>query len=95
MHFGGTSWRLTNVFCGPNPPFPDYNLDQFSGTIDPDLQEFQSVNNDGGVMVNMPTVFRRIQCFDAPPPPRVAVTPPPFFPKASVEPEASGCGAAP
>ena len=25
-----------------------YNLDNFSGEIDPEIQEFQSLNNDGG-----------------------------------------------
>lgn len=96
VHFGGTSWRLVDVYCGPQPPFAAYNLDQFSGTIDDERQEFQSVNNDGGVMVNMATVFRRIRCFDAPPPPRVAVTPPAFYPNAiHDEPRSSGCGAAP
>jgi hypothetical protein len=39
-----------------------YRPDHFTGTIDPAIQEFQSVNNDGGRAVNDPMVFRRIAC---------------------------------
>lgn len=78
LRFGGVGqWRLDQTLCG-RFDF-DYNLDNFSGVIDPEIQEFQSVNNDGGVSINEPTVFRRIQCFDSP----VAskhVDPPPFEP---------------
>jgi hypothetical protein len=79
IFFGGVgAWRLDRVICAHGPG--GYNLDNFSGEIDPDLQEFQSVNNDGGLAVNVPTVFRRIRCFDADSPPHVEVTPPPFQP---------------
>jgi hypothetical protein len=42
----------------------DYHPDHFTGTIDPQREEFQSVNNDGGRAVNDPMVFRRIGCVD-------------------------------
>jgi hypothetical protein len=80
--FGGVEpWKLEEVYCS----FFDggYNLDQFAGTIDRELLEFQSVNNDGGRFVNVPTVFRRIQCLEneaTDEGPRVAVAPPPFYP---------------
>jgi hypothetical protein len=83
--FGGTSWTLEQTFCGP--PSADYYPDVFSGHIDPALQEFQSVNNDGGPAVNVPQVFRRIRCLDPDTPPHVTVSPPPFY-----LPERGGCG---
>jgi hypothetical protein len=91
ISFGGVgAWRLDEMYCG-EPTF-GYNLDQFSGVIDPEILEFQSVNNDGGRYVNVPTVFRRVECLDrgGPPPPTVSVTPPAFYPP-SDEPK-GGCG---
>ncbi|HSQ66628.1 MAG TPA: hypothetical protein VLM85_25580 [Polyangiaceae bacterium] len=41
-----------------------YAPDNFSGTIDPARQEFQSVNNDGANDINAPYVFRRTGCLD-------------------------------
>jgi len=82
--FGGVGqWRLDKHVCGPTGM--GYNLDQFTGKLDTDLMEFQSVNNDGGRMVNLPTVFRRVECLpehknSAPKRPKVAVTPPSFYP---------------
>jgi hypothetical protein len=84
--FGGTSWRPEALNCGPPNSLQliNYNLDQFSGRIDPAIQEFQSVNNDGGEAVNEPTVFRRIRCFDSPSGPSqrpaVSITAPPLLP---------------
>jgi len=78
--FWGTEWKLDQVVCGKLPWSWGYNLDRFTGTIDPAIQEFQSVNNDGGRSVNEPTVFRRIGCFDSAPPPSVEVKPPPVLP---------------
>lgn len=84
IEFGGTSWQLEQTFCGPAAV--NYYPDRFSGVIDPELQEFQSVNNDGGPMVDYPTVFRRISCFESgPTTPPVIVAPPEFYPD-------SGCG---
>lgn len=62
VRFGAESWHIERAYC-PSPFF-DYNPDHFSGLIDPDLQEFQSVNNDGGRDINSPYVFRRVGCFD-------------------------------
>lgn len=72
-----TSYRIEHVFCDR---WARYNLDHFTGRIDAALQEFQSVNNDGGRSVNEPTVFRRVRCLEPLPIPHVAVTPPPFYP---------------
>jgi hypothetical protein len=88
VFFGGIGdWRLDEVLCGSFRG--GYNLDNFSGQIDPAIQEFQSVNNDGGRAVNEPTVFRRIRCFEPPPPTEISVAPPPLFPGQE---EASGGG---
>ncbi len=87
IQFWGTSWRPEQSFCGPMLRAGQYNLDHFSGTIDPTLQEFQSVNNDGGRSVNDPTVFRRVRCLEQPPVARLSVAPPPFAPPR----RAAGC----
>lgn len=76
--FGGTSWTLERVYCGT--PTWSYYPDNFSGAIDPEIQEFQSLNNDGGAAINVPQVFRRVRCFDPDSPPHVTVEPPPFQP---------------
>ena len=86
VEVAGTSYSVEKHICGEAV---EYNLDHFEGTIDPSLQEFQSINNDGGRFVNEPTVFRRVQCFDAPrkdPPPELRA--PAFAP---TEHRASGC----
>jgi hypothetical protein len=85
VEFWGIEWEVEEILCGW---FPGYNLDHFSGQIDYDLQEFQSVNNDGGRAVNTPTVFRRIDCLDPPPEPTIEVSPPPLFPEGD---RPSGC----
>jgi|LNFM01.1.fsa_nt_gb hypothetical protein len=92
--FGGTSWRPESLNCGPpgSMNLIRYNLDSFSGRIDPAIQEFQSVNNDGGSAINEPTVFRRIRCFDGVSGPAqrqtpLTITAPPLLP-----PQRSGCG---
>jgi len=85
IEFGGVGeWRMDRMICGL-PTF-GYNLDQFTGTIDQDIQEFQSVNNDGGISVNEPTVFRRVKCFVEEMEPTGPVEPPPFQP-----PKGLGC----
>ena len=86
--FGGTKYEIQPWPCAPISPFI-YYLDNFTGTVDPKIQEFQSVNNDGGSAVNEPAVFRRIRCFDQAddtPEPKPVVEPPPFFP-----PRNAGC----
>ena len=89
VDFWGTEWKMEEALCAVDFGF-GYNLDRFSGQIDPDLQEFQSVNNDGGRYINVPTVFRRVSCNDEKDSePRVSVAPPPFYPP---EEERQGCG---
>jgi hypothetical protein len=96
IDFGGVGeWRLDELFCGR---LGGYNLDQFSGHIDPELLEFQTVNNDGGRYVNMKTVFRRVRCLEDPAggeekEPHVSVTPPPFY--VPSETDRGGCGCNP
>ncbi len=86
IYFGGVGqWRLDRVLCVRGPW--GYNLDNFTGEIDPELQEFQSVNNDGGRAVNIPHVFRRIRCYDQDSLPHIDVEPPPFYPGRT-----GGCG---
>ncbi len=76
--FGGTRWEVASSYCG-HRPFA-YNLDNFRGVIDTNIQEFQSVNNDGGAQIDEPTVFRRIRCFEPQAPPHPFVAPPTFQP---------------
>jgi hypothetical protein len=80
--FGGGDFQLVEILCGDSATSVGYNPDQFTGRIEPERQEFQSVNNDGGNAVNEPTVFRRIACFDDEviAKPEGDVKPPPFFP---------------
>lgn len=78
IQIDATSYRIEHIYC---ERWAAYNLDHFSGRIDPQLQEFQSVNNDGGRSVNQPTVFRRVRCLEPPAAPHVAVAPPPFYPQ--------------
>ncbi|MFO0658761.1 MAG: hypothetical protein U0165_02860 [Polyangiaceae bacterium] len=80
LEFNGGPWKPFPHPCDPPARRVIYNPDSFSGTVDPDRQEFQSLHNDGGVSVNIPTVFRRIKCFDPPAPPRIDVEPPPLIP---------------
>jgi hypothetical protein len=75
-------WRKDADVCTPFNG--TYYLDQFSGVIDPKIQEFQSENNDGGTAIHLPVVFRRIRCHTDPVW-REPVPPPPF------EPPKSGC----
>jgi hypothetical protein len=78
IEFGATKYKWDKIACG-RPGI--YNPDHYSGTIDPALQEFQSVNNDGGEMVNEPTVFRRISCSQNPGKTGIGVRPPEYQPK--------------
>ncbi|MBL8604848.1 MAG: hypothetical protein JNK72_23170 [Myxococcales bacterium] len=78
LDFAANRWAVGQVFCGSRPYA--YNLDHFRGVIDPSIQEFQSVNNDGGLQIDEPTVFRRIRCFEPPTVPHPVVEPPNFQP---------------
>jgi hypothetical protein len=57
--FTGMAIRSHHMRCGD---LPWYALDSFSGTIDTETQEFQSVNNDGANAIDTPTLFRRVRC---------------------------------
>lgn len=85
--FGADSFKYDGLLCGKLPFGFGYRPDHFTGTIDEERQEFQSVNNDGGRAVNEPTLFRRIKCFDEGPTrkPTVDVKPPPFVPPERAE----------
>lgn len=98
IEFGGVGqWRHDASKCSNFfDHYTRYNLDQFTGPLDLELLEFQSVNNDGGRNVNEPTVFRRVECLDDPSAkeqaPKVAVTPPAFYPAPDEQrPAAAGC----
>jgi hypothetical protein len=88
IRFRATSFQLDKVLCGR---FGGYSNDNFSGKIDPQTQEFQSINNDGN-RGEQATVFRRIGCFDSGPPPAVSVNPPALGPSKR---ERSGCSCGP
>jgi len=77
LAFGSSSYTIDKAVCGAAGR---YNPDNFSGKIDADRQEFQSVNNDGGRAVNDPTVFRRVRCLDAPHRGTGTAKPPAFAP---------------
>ena len=88
---GKAPWKMDALVCGSRFGFY-YNLDNFTGEVDFERQEFQSVNNDGGRAINEPTVFRRIKCFDKtekPADPSIEIRPPPLFPEKEA---AGGCG---
>jgi hypothetical protein len=92
VSFRGTSWKVERVICGSwSGP---YIVEQFVGTLEPERQEFQSVNDwSPGHDDEEPTVFRRIRCADLPSDGPVeprsregTAAPPPFQP-----PKQSGC----
>lgn len=70
--------RLRRDVCPGS--YDSYNADHFTGRLDPALQEFQAVNNDGGRDINEPTVFRRVGCLDPAAVPHPYVAPPPLQP---------------
>ncbi len=80
IDFEALSWQSAMPGCEYTA---GYYLDHYTGRIDPQILEFQAVNNDGGLAVNEPTVFRRIKCADVPGPTAmdVKVTPPSFTPR--------------
>lgn len=88
IRFDATDWRDDRACASPQF---GYLLDRFSGTIDPERMEFQSLlNADAPQWRDVPTVFRRVGCrgADGDPEPRIVVAPPPFEPP---DPE-HGCG---
>lgn len=61
LQFGGYDWSTAQVFCGSRNAVA-YNPDHFQGVVNAAIEEFQSVNNDGGTAVDEPVVFRRVEC---------------------------------
>lgn len=62
IRFGASRYSVVAVQCPMS--LSDYAPDNFSGMIDTDRQEFQSVNNDGATDIDAPYVFRRTACLD-------------------------------
>jgi len=75
--FGAKTYTVDSIACGPAQR---YNPDNFTGKIEGAINEFQSVNNDGGSAVNEPAVFRRTRCLDAPFRNKSKAPPPAFAP---------------
>lgn len=65
VRFEASTYRVDRVTCGPKKFH--YRTERFSGTIDEALEEFQSLDDDGGYLVDEPFVFRRVGCLDSPP----------------------------
>lgn len=88
LSFDAIDWRDLEI-CGPLRG--SYLLDHFSGTVDVERMEFQSLlNADAPEWRDVPTVFRRVRCAAAPEQlhrPKIIVEPPPYQP-----PEREGCG---
>ncbi|MEO1270879.1 MAG: hypothetical protein AAFX99_22555, partial [Myxococcota bacterium] len=57
--FIGQSWSVREVVCGRQPG--GYYPDGFSGSLERQGTEFQSMSDDGHNPV-VPVVFRRIKC---------------------------------
>jgi hypothetical protein len=89
IRFDAIDWRDDNA-CR-SVPF-GYLLDHFSGTIDPERMEFQSLlNADAPEWRDVPTVFRRVRCAagaSEDPQPKIVVAPPPYQPPEGER----GCG---
>lgn len=76
-------WRADTPNCGSSSR--GYLLDHFAGTIDPELQEFQSLlNADAPEWRDVPTVFRRVRC--AQPEARPPILEPDYVPAPAFQP---------
>jgi hypothetical protein len=62
LRFGASSYAVVATQCPTANA--NYAPDNFSGAIDTARQEFQSINNDGAVDIDVPYVFRRTGCLD-------------------------------
>jgi hypothetical protein len=62
MVFGGKNISSMKTVCPNTRAFPVYAVDTFTGTLDPERQEFRSIGNDGGQMHDVPLLFRRTSC---------------------------------
>lgn len=58
--FGAREHHIAHVECA-SPAF-GYNPDHFSGTVDADLDQLRTLNNDGGRDVDAAYTFRRSSC---------------------------------
>ncbi|MFV8755260.1 hypothetical protein ACNOYE_32320 [Nannocystaceae bacterium ST9] len=90
IRFDAIDWRDEQA-CGSLGM--GYLLDRFSGTIDPERMEFQSLlNADAPQWRDVPTVFRRVRCATAGSAddrePKIVVAPPPYQPPEGER----GCG---
>jgi len=59
IRFGARSANVDRVFCGDHV---QYTPDRFSGHVDPDAHELQSIVTDGLNLVDQPMLFRRVSC---------------------------------
>lgn len=59
VRFGARSWKLDNLYCGDTI---SYSPDRFTGRIDPEAHQFQSVVTDGANLIDQPMLFRRVAC---------------------------------
>jgi hypothetical protein len=60
VSFRAASYRIDRAICGSPPSV--YNLDHFTGTLDPRRAIIRAVNNDGRAARNDDYVFRRVSC---------------------------------
>ena len=92
VQFGGTKVIYDKVICGAHSGA--YLVDVFKGTIDTEINEFNSVNDWNASDFDEPTVFRRIKCPDQRESPvrdqPDDVAPPPFYPRTKKS-SAGGC----
>lgn len=81
LNINATSWNNGGPGCQPVRP-GGYMLDNFSGPVDVDAQEWPSVlDADSPLWTAVPTLFRRVSCKEAAVAvDRDAVAPPPFAP---------------
>lgn len=89
--FNAIDWAPDEPTCGE--PERSYLFDYFSGEIDPERQEFQSVlNADAPEWTDIPTVFRRVACEQTAAAERAEVDAPPFVPEVRSGCDCGGCG---
>ncbi len=90
-----TEWATADDSCRP---VRGYLVDRFTGRLDPEIQEFQSLlNADAPEWRDVPTVFRRIRCThqERPVEPDPIVTVPPPFQPPTRGVSWRGCGGSP
>ena len=60
LRFGARSWQLEQLWCG-GATFA-YQPDRFTGTVDEQSHELQTIVTDGVNLIDQPMVFRRVAC---------------------------------